>query len=64
MCESTLYLEEGGHVHEQMREVARIVFEGDTATVTDVVGERIVLEHVSVKEINFLSHGVVLRKKA
>jgi predicted RNA-binding protein len=62
MCESTLYLEEGGQVHEKMREVARIVFEGDTATVTDVVGERIVLEHVEVREINFLSHGVVLRR--
>lgn len=63
MCESTLYLEKGGHVQEMMREVARIVFEGDTATATDIVGERVVLEQVEVREINFLSHGVVLRRK-
>jgi predicted RNA-binding protein len=63
MCESTLFLDEDGHVRELMREVARIAFSADTATVTDVAGERLILEKVEVREINFLSHGVVLRRK-
>jgi predicted RNA-binding protein len=64
MCESTLFLDEDGHVREMMREVARITFSADNATVTDVAGERLVLERVEVREINFLSHGVVLKRKS
>ncbi len=59
MCESTVFLEEGGEVREMMRDVTRIVMRDGSAICTDIVGEQIVLEKVAVKEANFLSHGIV-----
>ena len=62
MCESTVFLDEGGEVREVMREVTRIVMEDAGAVITNIVGERMVLEGVALKEANLLSHGLVFKR--
>jgi predicted RNA-binding protein len=62
MCESTVFLEERGAARAVMQDVARIVMEGTNAICTNVVGERIVIDNVRLKEANFLSHGIVLTR--
>jgi predicted RNA-binding protein len=62
MCESTVFLDEGGEVREVMREVTRIVMEDAGAVITNIVGEKMVLEGVTLKEANLLSHGLVFKR--
>ncbi len=62
MCESTVFLEEGGKVREMMRDVTRIVMRDGDAVCTDLVGEQLVLENVALMEANLLSHGIVFVK--
>jgi predicted RNA-binding protein len=59
MCESTVFLEDGDGAHEVMKEVARIIMDGKDAVCTDILGERVVLKNVRLKEANLLSHGIV-----
>lgn len=59
MCESTVFLEEGGEVREVMKDVTRIIMNGSQAICINIVGERIALEGVALKEANLLSHGIV-----
>jgi predicted RNA-binding protein len=59
MCESTVFLEDEDGAHEAMKDVARIIIEGKDAVCTDILGERIVLKDVRLKEANLLSHGIV-----
>jgi predicted RNA-binding protein len=63
MCESTVYLNENGKTTEVMSGATRIVMRGDDAVCTNIVGEQITLSNVSLSEANFLSHGIVFRKK-
>lgn len=62
MCESTVFLEEGGRVKEVLRDVTRIVMRDGDAVCTDIVGEQLVLENVALVEANLLSHGIVFKK--
>jgi len=62
MCESSVFLDEGGSVREVMKDVTRIVMEDDDAVCTDILGERLVLENVELKEANLLSHGIVFKR--
>lgn len=62
MCESVVFLDENGIVREIMRDVTRVVMQGSDAVCTDIIGERLVLENVTLKEANFLSHGIVFKK--
>lgn len=62
MCESTVFLEEGGKVREIMRDVTRIVMRDGNAVCTDILGEQMVLESVVLLEANLLSHGIVFVK--
>jgi predicted RNA-binding protein len=59
MCESTVFLEDENGAHEAMKEVARIIMDGKNAVCTDILGERVVLNNVRLKEANLLSHGIV-----
>jgi predicted RNA-binding protein len=63
MCESTVFLEEDGVVREIMKDVTRIVMNGPQAVCVNIVGEKVVLEDVVLKEANLLSHGIVFKKK-
>jgi hypothetical protein len=59
MCETVVFLEEGGEVREVLKDVARIVTIDGVVTCTNIVGERVELKNVRFKEANFLSHGIV-----
>lgn len=62
MCESTVYLDDGGEVREVMEDVTRIVMDGFRARLTNIIGEQIELENVRFKEANLLSHGLVFER--
>jgi predicted RNA-binding protein len=62
MCESTVFVEENEKVLEVMRDVARIWVEGKDVVCTSVIGERVVLKDVRLKEANLLSHGIVFTR--
>ena len=63
MCESTVYLSENGKTTEVMSGATRIVMRGDDAVCTNIVGEQVTLSNVMLSEANFLSHGIVFKKK-
>lgn len=62
MCESTVFIDDGSEVREVMQDVTRIVMEGRNAVITNIIGERMVLENVELKEANLLSHGLVFKR--
>lgn len=62
MCESSVFLEERGEIREIMKDVSRIIMEGNDATCVDVLGEQMVLQNVKLKEANLLSHGIVFAR--
>ena len=63
MCESTVFLEENGAVKEVMKDVSRIVINGEETVFTDILGQRLVLNGVVLKEANLMSHGIVFVRK-
>jgi predicted RNA-binding protein len=63
MCESTVFMEENGAVKEIMRDVSRIVINGDDTVFIDIIGQRKVLTGVTLKEANLMSHGIVFMRK-
>ncbi len=62
MSESTVFLSLEEETQEVMQDVTRIVMNGSTAKLTNIVGEQIVLENVRFKEANLLSHGIVFER--
>jgi predicted RNA-binding protein len=63
MCESTVFMEENGAVKEVMKDVSRIVINGDETVFIDILGQRKVLTGVTLKEANLMSHGIVFMRK-
>ena len=63
MCESTVFLEENGAVKEVMKDVSRIIISGEETVFTDILGQRMVLHGVVLKEANLMSHGIVFVRK-
>jgi predicted RNA-binding protein len=63
MCESTVFMEENGAVKEVMKDVSRIIINGDETILTDILGQRLVLNGVGLKEANLMSHGIVFVRK-
>lgn len=63
MCESTVFMEENGTVKEVMKDVSRIVINGEETVLTDILGQRLVLNGVALKEANLMSHGIVFVRK-
>ncbi len=62
MCESSVFLEDASGAKKVMEDVARIIMDGGNAICVNIVGEKMVLENVALKEANFLSHGVVFER--
>lgn len=62
MCESSVFLDVRTEVREIMKNVSKIVMEGDDAVCVDVLGERMILASARLKEANLLSHGIVFMK--
>jgi predicted RNA-binding protein len=63
MCESTVFMEENGAVKEVMKDVSRIVINGEETVFIDILGQRKVLTGVALKEANLMSHGIVFIRK-
>jgi predicted RNA-binding protein len=63
MCESTVFMEENGAVKEVMRDVSRIVINGEETIFTDILGQRVVMNGITLKEANLMSHGIVFMRK-
>ena len=59
MCESTVFVEENGAVKEVMKDVSRIIINGDETVLTDILGQRMVIIGIRLKEANLMSHGIV-----
>ncbi len=62
MCESSVFLEDGSGAKKVMEDVAHITMDGKNAVCVSIVGERMVLENVALREANFLSHGIVFQR--
>jgi len=62
MCKSTVFLSREEDTQEVMQDVTRIVMDGSTAKLTDIVGEQIMLEKVRFREANLLSRGIVFER--
>jgi predicted RNA-binding protein len=62
MCESSVFLEETGGAKEVIKDVTRIVMDGNDAVCVNIIGEKLVLEGVRLKEANLLSHGLVFER--
>lgn len=62
MCESSVFLEEKDKVREVMKDVTRIIMDGHNAICVNIIGERMILENVELKEANLLSHGIVFKR--
>jgi predicted RNA-binding protein len=62
MCESSVFLDERTEVREIMKNVSKIIMEGDDAVCVDVLGERMILASVKLKEANLLSRGIVFTR--
>lgn len=62
MCESSVFLEDRGEVREVMKDVSRILIDGDDAVCIDILGEQTVVHGVRLKEANLLSHGLVFSR--
>ena len=61
MCESNAYVEKDGGQDLLLENVGRLVFEGDTILLEGILGDQVRIRG-SVKEIDFMSHRIVLRK--
>ncbi|MDW5562053.1 MAG: CooT family nickel-binding protein [Methanomassiliicoccus sp.] len=64
MCESTVFLNDDGKIIEIMNGATRIVMHGNSAVLTNIVGEQITMENVALAEANLLSHGIVFVRKS
>jgi predicted RNA-binding protein len=60
MCESHAYLVEGTDEKLIMEDVVNIKVEGNTITLTNIIGEEKTLD-AEVESISFLDHRILLR---
>ena len=62
MCESTAYVMESGQRRELMRDVAKIIIDGDQATLISILGERKVMENVRLALADLMGHAMVFER--
>jgi predicted RNA-binding protein len=63
MCESTVYLLEGGIKKVVMAEAARVSINGDDALIVSISGERKTLMGVELSDADLMKHEIVLRPR-
>ena len=63
MCESTVYLLEGGKRSKVMDEAAKVAVVGANVTVTSLSGERKTVENAELAEADLMRHEIVLRPR-
>lgn len=63
MCESTVYLLEGGTKKVVMAEAARVSVTGADVVVTSLSGEQKTLVDVELSDADLMKHEIVLRPR-
>jgi len=63
MCESTVYLLEGGTKKLVMEEAARVSVTGADAVVTGLSGEQKTLVDVELSDADLMRHEIILRPR-
>lgn len=61
MCEANVYLHENDHDELLLKEVNRLIPEGDTLTIEDIFGEKKLIKG-RIKEIILLDHKIIVEK--
>ncbi len=62
MCESNVFIDEGGTLREVMQEVTRIEVTDSGVVCHGLLGERKEITGVHIVEANLLDHKIVLEK--
>lgn len=62
MCESTIFLEKGGETEEIMKDVAKIIIDGDQLTFVGLLGEEKTITG-ELRLVDSVSHKVIVREK-
>ncbi|OPY33109.1 MAG: putative RNA-binding protein [Methanomassiliicoccales archaeon PtaU1.Bin124] len=62
MCESNAFIMESGQRKELMQDVAKIIIDGDQATLITVLGERKVVDNVRLALADLVSHAIVFER--
>jgi len=63
MCESTVYLSEGGEKVTVMEEAAKVKVSGTSIMIVSLSGERKTLESVEFSEADLMRHEIILRPR-
>jgi predicted RNA-binding protein len=59
MCESTVFLERGGESQEIMKDVAKIIIDGDRLTLVGILGEEKTVNG-RIKVADFVNHKMIV----
>ena len=59
MCESTVFLERGGESQEFMKDVAKIIIDGDRLTLVGILGEEKTING-RIKVADFVNHKMIV----
>ncbi|MCE5295832.1 MAG: CooT family nickel-binding protein [Euryarchaeota archaeon] len=62
MCESNAFILGADGKKEVMRDVSNISIDGTRAVLVDIVGQKLILIGVRVKEMNLVGHEIVFEK--
>lgn len=62
MCESSVFIDEGGTLEEVMRDVTRIEVTSTGVVCHGLLGERKAIESVKIVDANLLDHKIILGK--
>lgn len=62
MCESNVFMDEGGDLRTVMEEVTRIEVTETGVVCHGLLGERKTIDNVRIVDANLLDHKIILRK--
>jgi predicted RNA-binding protein len=62
MCESSVFLEEGGELKQIMEEASKLVIEGDNIICYGLLGDKKEVPNAAIKEANLMDHKIILHK--
>ncbi|QLH74573.1 MAG: CooT family nickel-binding protein [Methanomassiliicoccales archaeon] len=62
MCESNAFIIGPEGEKEVMKDVTRIKLEGRSAILTDIMGQKLVLVGVAVREMDLIGHRIIFHR--
>ena len=63
LCESKVYVDEGGKTRLLAEDVVYLKREDNTYVIVNIQGEKLVLTNYVLKDIDFLSHKITFAKE-